>query len=545
MEILGLWRLSKRVYREIVFQSFFSLRVGGALPQKEGVEKSIAILVKNAEKNVLVSKFIMAFFIVFLGLFTFFSGALDVDRELAAVYGVSTMLSTILFMIVFMGLQVATSFVSSRVADFLIPLPITKSDVSKTILMCFIRIFDIPLVAATLTVPISYGISYRSVSGSLIVFISVLITEVFALALAILLALSFYSKVARGVSRSLLGTLMRILYMFLWIIPTFIGYLITSFAMQMIGLMKALTQSFSYLLTSLYPFSLGFLVSFTTFLDISDIRILILSAVSSLAYFSLAAYSFKWLLKRMKGIGTAGVITVSRERVRDTFVKTNSPWLGIIKKDLRIALRSPSYFSILIMPVIQTVVFSVSLEFLYLSLSEASLGFIPFFIITLLMVLLLPPTLLAMESVAYSYVGSLPLNKRTLIFAKTFLSSASYLVSLLALSLIILMRAPGFVFTIMLFGFIYMMSVVASITIENMLLSRMFGKNVPSGNLYLKFYFYILPLIISFVIAIVPIIVYAVTLLLYASENLGMLSLSITSAFEFVAALLFLNKLKK
>jgi predicted permease len=466
MDILGLWRLSKRVYREIVFQSFFSLRVGGALPQKEDVGKSIAVLVKNAEKNVMVSKFIMAFFIVFLGAFTFFSGALDVDRELVAVYGVSTMLSTIMFMIVFMGLQVATSFVSSRVADLLIPLPITKRDVSKTILMCFIRIFDIPLIAATLTVPVSYGISYRSVSGSLTVLMSVVITEVFALALAILLALSFYSKVTRGGSRSLWGTLMRILYMFVWIIPTFIGYLITSFAMQMVGLMKALTQSFSYLLASLYPFSLGFLVSFATFLDVSDIRILILSTGSSLVYFSLAAYSFKWLLRRVEGIGTGGIIKISRGEVRDTFIKTNSPWLGIIKKDLRIALRSPSYFSILIMPVVQTVIFSLSLEFLYSSLSEASLGFIPFFIITLLMVLLLPPTLLAIESVAYSYVGSLPLRKRTLIFAKTFLSSASYLISLLALLFIILMKAPGFVFTIMLFGCIYMLSVVASITIE-------------------------------------------------------------------------------
>lgn len=545
MELLEIWRFSKRVYREIVFQSFFSFRVGGTLPQREDVDKSIAALIKGAENNVILNKFIMAFFIAFLGIFTFFSGALDADRELAAVYSVSTMLGTVLFMMVFMGLQVATSFVSSRVAELLIPLPITRVDASRILLMCFIRIFDIPLIATTLIVPSAYGFSYRSVSGSLAVLLGVIATEVFALSLAVLLALSFYSKVARGGGRSAWGTLMRTLYMLVWIIPTFLGYMVTSFAMQMVNLMKAFTESFSYLLASLYPFSLGFLVSFMTFFDVGDTRLLILSTCASLVYFALATYSFKWLLKRVVGIGLRGVAAFSKEEVRDTIINPRTPWLGIIKKDLRIALRSPSYFSILVMPVIQTVIFSFSLGFLYSNLGEASLGFIPLFAITFLMVLLLPPTLLGIESIAYAYVGSLPLRRRTLVLAKASLSSISYLVSLLALSLITLIKAPSFVCTLALFGGICALSVFASTTIETMLLSRMFGKNVPSGNLYLKFYLYILPLIISFAIAMVPIVGYSITLFLTNSNTLSTIILFVASTLEFVTATLSLGKWKR
>jgi hypothetical protein len=78
-----------------------------------------------------------------------------------------------------------------------------------------------------------------------------------------------------------------------------------------------------------------------------------------------------------------------------------------------------------------------------------------------------------------------------------------------------------------------------------MLLSRMFGKNVPSGNLYLKFYLYILPLIISFAIAMVPIVGYSITLFLTNSNTLSTIILFVASASEFVMAILSLGKWKR
>ncbi|MEM2930154.1 MAG: hypothetical protein QW797_04785 [Thermoproteota archaeon] len=547
MNISELWWLSKKVYKEIVFQSFFSLRVGGTLPQAGDAEKNIVQLVRSAEWNFMLNKVIFAIFIGAIGVFTFFSGVLlEMDRELAAACGVSSMLSIVLFMTVFMGMQVATSFVSSRVSEFLTPLPVSSRDVSKILLTCFIRIFDIPLIAAVFIIPIAYGVLYSSIAGALTVLLSVVITEVFALTIAIFLALSFYSKVVKGGGGSSLRTLMRLFYMLVWIISMFLMYAVTGFAMQMVNLMKTLTQSLSYLLTLLYPFSLGFLASLATFFKIYDPWIAALSVGSSLLYLALAAYSFKWLVKRVVGIGFGSVAAGSRVEVKEVSINPGPPWLGVLKKDLRIASRSPSYFSILMMPVIQIII--ISFTSFYPDAGGAPVEFLPpmflpLFLISLLMVLILPPALLNTESIAYSYVGSLPLGKRTLILAKTILSSIVYLASLLVLLTVILLRAPGLVYVFTLFGGVFTFSVVASIIFEIILLSRTFGQTVPSGNLYLKFYYYILPWILSYIVAMIPILVYYIALLLTSSFVIGMTGLAATSILEFlIAALLLLRK---
>ncbi|MEM3747764.1 MAG: hypothetical protein QXN67_09965, partial [Thermoproteota archaeon] len=345
--------------------------------------------------------------------------------------------------------------------EFLTPLPVSSRDVSKILLMCFIRIFDVPLVAAMLIIPMAYGVSYGSIPGALTVLLSIMITEVFALAIAVFLAFSFYSKVIKGGGRSSLRTLLRLFYMLVWIIPMFLMYAVMSLAVQMVSLMKTLTQSLSYLLTLLYPFSLGFLASLATFLKIDDLRTAALLVGSSLLYLALAAYSFKWLVKRVVGIGFGSIATGSRMEVKEVSINPGPPWLGVLKKDLRIASRSPSYFSMLAMPVIQIIIFSFTS--LYPDAGGASAEFLPpmfllLFMISLLMVLILPPALLNTESIAYSYVGSLPLGKRMLILAKTILSSTVYLASLLVLLTITMLRAPGLVSVFALFGGVFTFS---------------------------------------------------------------------------------------
>lgn len=549
MNLSELWRLSKKVYREIVFQSVFSLRTSGAMTWGGDVEKNINTLVKNAGTNTMFAKGMMALFIGSMGVLISFLGATSgIERELASVSSVSTMLSTVLFMIAFMGIQVATSFVSSRIADLLIAFPVSKRDVSKILLMCFIRIFDIPLITAAVVIPIAYGILYSSVSGALITLLSVIATEIFALTLAVSLALFFYSKVIGGSGKSKWGTLMRMVYMLVWIVPTFLLYSITSIAPQIVNLTKALTQSASYVLALLYPFSFSFLISFATFLKASDPIFLILSLGSSLVYFLLAAYFFKWLVKRVVKIGAGGALTVFREEVRDTFITPRSPWLGILKKDLMIASRSSSYFSILVMPVIQAAILGFSTRLIYAPSevpTEFSLLSLLFLLVfTSVMVSLLPPTLLAIESTAYSYVGSLPLRRRSLVFAKTILSLASYIVSLFTLLVIILITAPNFASSLILGGGIYIFSVLSSIIFEIMLIVRMSGKTPFSGNLYPKLSSYILPMIIGTIISIIPAITFFVTIVFTLSEILSMVSLIVASILEFAIALTFLLRIK-
>jgi predicted permease len=526
MGIFELLELSKKVYKEIAFQSMFSLRAGGTLPQDAG--RNITELAKNAERNITMNKVIMTFYIAFYGIFLLLSGATpDINKELTVVASISAILGVVLFMITFMGLQMVTSFVSSKVGDALIVLPISKKDVSKILLICFIRIFDIPLITTALVIPIAYGILYRSLLGALTTFLSVILTEIFALSLAVFLAISFYSKVVSGGGRSKWGMLIRIFYMLVWIIPMFLMYEATNFAVQITSLMKTLTLSFSYLLGLLYPFSLGFLVSFTTFFDTSKFEVLVLSFGSSLIYLVLAAYSFKWLIKRTISVGIKSTTALSKEAVADTVINPGPSWLGIIKKDIRMASRSPSYFSILAMPTIQAIIFGLSFNV------DQSVFFSSFWM------LLVPPILLSIESTAYSYTVCIPIRRKTMILAKTILSLISYLVALFVLLILTFIKEPSLIYNFILFQGICMFSIVASIIIEIILLFRIFGKNI-SGNIYSKFYFYIVPLIISYVIAIAPRATYFLVLFFTASTTISIGSMSVISILEFVLALILL-----
>jgi len=548
-----LWRLSKKVYGEIAFQSVFSLRAGETLPQAINFEENIRKLAKSAELSIVLSKIMMAFFICFTGAFTFLSGALSgINEGLAVMCGVSTVLSIVLFMVVFMGLQITTAFISSRVSEILIPIPISRKDVSKILLMCFIRMFDIPLVAATLAIPIVYGISYRSIPGALAVLLSIVVTEVFALTITVLLAFFFYSKVVREGGKSTWRTLVRLFYMLVWVIPMFFMYMIPSLTMQMVNLMKTMTQSFSYLLTLLYPFSLGSLASLATFFNTSDLHITAFSLGSSIIYLALAAYSLKWLVKRVVGLGFGSVAAGSRMEVKEVSISPASPWLGVIKKDLRIASRSPSFFSVLLMPIIQIVIFSFSFSSIYSVEADATFESVlfkslPMFIFSFFMILLLSPMLLSIEAIAYSYVGSLPLRKKTVITAKTILSLIVYLASVLVMLLIVVLKAPIMVPAFATIGGIFAFSIVASIIFEMLFLTRLFdrlfGRSIPS-NIYSKLYVNILPLIIGLVVVSIPVLAFFTTLFLTSSSILSMISLTVFSILEFSVALLLLVRSK-
>ncbi|MEM1548380.1 MAG: hypothetical protein QXN75_03525 [Thermoproteota archaeon] len=554
LSVSELWRISKRVYIEIVFQSFSSLRTGGVLPQSpKDAEKNIRLLAKNVESNVALNKVMMALFIGFMSGFTFFFRAsFKVDVELAAVCSVSTLLVSILFLIAFMGIQVTTSFVSSRVADILIPLPLSRKDVSKILAMCFIRIFDIPLIAAVLIIPVAYGLSYGSILGALIVLLSVIITEVFALTISIALALSFYNKVVRGGGGSKLGILTRFFYMAVWVVPMFLIYMTLSLTTYIAEFVKSLAQSIPYALASLYPFSLGFLASLATFQTYNP-NITILSISFSLIYFALAAYSSKWLMEKVVGIGLGSTAAGARVAAGKVFIKLEEPWLGIVKKDLRIASRSPSYFTMLMMPIIQTVILTISLSSVLHSInlnqSTILIESIPFSLmifpaISLLMILILPPALLSIENVAYSYTGSLPLKRKTMIIAKILLTSIIYFISLLTMILLFAVIAPYLLPVFIVLNGALTFSAIASIIIETIFISKTLVQKLSSGIMYFKIIYYILAAILFFLITMMPLITYATVMLFAQSGLLSMAGLIIVSIAEFLIALLFLIRVK-
>lgn len=508
MNFREIWHITGTVYREVSFQSIFSLRAGSTLPQKG--RGSIEQLVKSAQINIIISKILTAVFvgtfgfITFLPLMeqTFYTGP---PKDLALVGSVSAFLASVLFLIVFMGLQVTTSFVSSKIADTLSPLPLSKRDISSIIFLCFVRIFDAPLAVAAITLVTVYFLVGGSILGGLVSFAAVIATECFALTFTVGLARFFYARVTAGGGRSKLKTLMRFVFMLVWILPTLGAYLLVNFATYIVESFAVFTQSlssFSNLVVLAYPFSYGFLVSFTTF-GVNDYLVLGGSVAASIGYLFAAFFSLRWLTRTIRTIGSGGIASTQREKVKDTIIHPQIPWLGIIRKDLRIASRAPSYASLFFLPIIQTAILAVTFS----SIGDAGPA-LSFGILTgaSMMVLLLPTTMFSIEGLGSAYTRSLPLKKNTLITAKATLSTLVYAVSLVALFLVALYLGRDFTY-ILIFGGIYAMSIAAASMLELVILSRKYWKEgMAMGNLYSRLSTFILILLPGYVVAWIPII---------------------------------------
>jgi hypothetical protein len=366
--------------------------------------------------------------------------------------------------------------------------------------------FDIPLAAGVVVFLSAYFLVGGSILGGLLSLVAILISEIFALALTIGSARFFYSRVAGGGGRSRWQTLVRVVFMIVWILPTFGAYIIINFAGSIVQSFASLTQSFSsimHVLVLIFPFSYGFLVSYATFFEVTDYVALSLSIAASVAYVFIAAACLRWVTRTIRTIGGGGVVAGVRGVVNDTQIRPQIPWLGIIRKDLRIASRAPSFASLFLLPAMQTIILSISFSsFSDMGLSVTLSALTGISMITLL----LPPTLLSMEGLASAYTRSLPLKKRTLISAKTLLSIVTYLLSLVVLFFVAMYLKRDFSF-ILTYGAIHALAVSAGIMFELTVLTRKFWKEgFAVGNIYSRLTTYILILIPGFTIVLLPII---------------------------------------
>ena len=511
MKFREVWKLSSIVYKEISFQSIFSLRAGSSLPQRGRTD--IKRLVGNARVSTLISKLVTTFFIAIFGFTVFLpmtglvaSSASSAPRDVTIIGSVTAFLAVVLFLIVFMGLQVSTGFVSSKTSEVLGVFPLSKQEISSIMFLCFVRMFDIPLIAAAVVFLSAYFLVGGSILGGLLLLMATVITEIFALALTVGSAKFFYSRVAGGGGRSRWQTLVRLLFMIVWILPTFGAYLVINFAGSIVQSFASLTQSFSsilHFLVLIYPFSYGFLASYLTFPKVPDYSVLGSSIAASIAYVFVAVFCYRWVTRTVRTIGGGGAIARAKGIVKDTQIKPQVPWLGIIRKDLRIASRAPSFASLFLLPAMQTIILAISFSSvgdLGLSVTLGALTGIS------MITLLLPPTLLSMEGLASAFTRSLPLRKRTLISAKTLLSIVTYLISLVVLFFVAIYLNRDFSF-VLTYGIIHALAVSGGIMLELTILTRKFWKEgFAVGNIYSRLTTYILILIPGFAVVLLPII---------------------------------------
>ncbi len=530
-------RLSNCLYREVTFQAIYALKSGNVFFSGDRKREQEGPAV--AQRRVLQSKLTVA--VLFMLTFLASAFALRYGREffpttLSALYFDGTIISlvlVVLFSLVWItGLQVALPFVSSQATTALLVLPVTEEDAAWVSFLAFLRLFDAPLLTALIFFPMAVGLALSSVLAGAAVLPGVLATEVLALALSLLTA-KFFSRSVSGASGGSLRSLaVRWLYLVLWTIPSLVITIFITFSVQIITALGDWELNAPLALQAvfaLFPFPFGLLAASFATPPVAGGPSNTVTIALALVYFAVVAVSVRWILRAPLALSRITTVSNAR-RLAGTRLIVTRPSMAILKKDLRIASRTPAYAFLLLLPLLDAFVLGL---FTYLGSPAPILAQRYAFAgvtVAVLLATFFGPVFFATEVIGFSLTRTLPLSQRTLILSKTSLIALVYLMAFGVVAVLVASRVndfPAFV----LFAVIELPAVIAAAFLEiGVLLERAKRTGVPIASLYSGAWWTTLVVVPGLVVSVAPLVLYTYFTLPYLPALVWMALLSLSLA---------------
>jgi predicted permease len=182
------------------------------------------------------------------------------------------------------------------------------------------------------------------------------------------------------------------------------------------------SQVSSLLFFIVYPFSAGTALANLVYSDAGSSAALVASG-AMIAYFVLAGAAIKWNVETVKHMSKEAGVKIARVQTQDFSVKTRSPILGYVIKDLKISSRNPATAFFFALPVLETVIVSLLItNFQALKVSAILVATVTGGILALLM----PLALLTAEGKGLEYAKTLPVNANRIVASKALVSTAAY-----------------------------------------------------------------------------------------------------------------------
>jgi predicted permease len=427
------WRLAWRIAGKIAFEVQFRSAIGlsqGAFGQS--VERQI----EKARSNAWMNKGMVSIFTAILaGIFGIMIWGFSNDffTTTPELIWIANALTISLFMLMafgfllFWGIMVSTSFISTGAVSISLTLPLSRSDVNKVTLLGYLRLFDAQIITIMLAFPLAYFIATSSLLGTLACFASFLVALALSITCMLLLAIYFHTRIqASGGSR--LSTLIRILFTLIWAIAIMgfsISFQLVQYLLPVIQIFAQTLQPYWFYLAFLFPFAFGTVVVQATF--ISGTPFFWSGIIGALVFAFLGIIGLRWGANFLAKVGGQGIIQTGPTIIRPISVRISPISLAVIRKDLRVALRTPGQALMFFLPLLMMFPMFFSLFFetgvihvmdilILISIPSIMLSFFSIFF-------------LSVETRGMSYTLSLPIKTRTILRAK------SQLITLMSLAI--------------------------------------------------------------------------------------------------------------
>lgn len=541
------FRLSSVAFTELSFQAIYAFRQGNLLPP--GPPDA---LVARARRRVLQSKAVISFVLGLLAVGTAvvlraaplsantFGAPVPVGVFRAGV--LTGMFGLDIALLWWTGMQILPTFLASGVFPVLEPLPIDDRTLSQTASLLYLRLFDLPVATVVVATPLSMGLALGPWVALAVVPGAVAVVA-FSLALSLLTGRFFVLRV-QGARSGGGSTLVRWLYLALWLVPAFAMFGFVTAAPAFFELLRGISSAgpsvADDLLLAAFPFSFAVLpavaASGTRGLGLDGVGRTVLIAASA-GYLSLAAWSLVWVRRSVRRVGLILPGAVRPDPPAESAVRPRSPAVAVLVKDLRIASRTPGYAFLILLPILDA--FALGL-WTYASApsADAALGLGLAAVTTAaLLATFFGPAFFAIEVFAYSYGRTLPISERQLLLGKVALVALMYLIaSSVVLGLTLSRVFDPYVF--LLFVAAELPAVVAAgLTELGILFRRSRARGLAVTNLYAGAWYAMLVSIPGLFVAGAPLATFQ--LLRSAGAGLGLTAMGLIAVAELALAVPF------
>jgi predicted permease len=516
--------ISRVVYDEFSFQSIYALKQGNTAVQLEGKRGEEAV--QKARARVAQSKGMVSFLlfmVISAGMLALTStgyNALSSANGLqippaefttSVIAGELLIIFSLLWMV---GLQIAPTLLGSRVFPLMATLPLSRRDMERVGLLIYAKIFDAPALTAILYLPIALAIVTRDPLAGLLVVPGVVATVLIACAVSLITARFFLVRVSgsRGGTRT--AILVRWLYLLAWSIPSLA---ITAFVSFSVEILSSLTQweqtnphAFQALLL-LYPFPFAYLPavavypSFGSFFAVTQDPLL---AGFLAGYIALAVVSASWL--RTAPIDMALLQPRSSRDTKEgsSDLRVTTPAGAILRKDMRIASRTPGLAFLILLPLLDAFILGLSTVVASPSPKAAEAFAFAAVAVAAMLATFFGPAFFATEVMGFSFTRTLPIPRRTLLFGKAALIFIIYVcASVLVMALVAAKLSQPIPFA--LFAAIELPGVLAAAFLElGVLFHRAERTGIPVATLYSGAWWATLIVVPGLIVAGLPLLVY-------------------------------------
>jgi predicted permease len=218
---------------------------------------------------------------------------------------------------------------------------------------------------------------------------------------------------------------------------------------------------------------------------------------------------------------------------KDFSIKTRSPLLGFVLKDLRIASRNPATAFFFVLPVLETLITT-----LLISNSETLRTAVVLLATSMgaIFALFLPLALLTAEGKGLEYTKTLPISSLRIVISKTLISTATYLpvpLALIGLSI----AKPLTISSSILIPFLALIAVASASIFEIELFLRTVAKSRISAIIN-----DIEKLIVGIIIVLLPQLAYTATFLSTLNHSLSLMAMGTTALVELASTGLTLKE---